>query len=70
GIGGVGVPRRKYGRLRKAISPPPREKCRACRLGYPCPVHSREGDGGSRPTKEEIRRAKRVEKGRRKKRKG
>jgi hypothetical protein len=37
----VGVPRRKYGRLRKAIPPVPVEKCRYCRLGIPCPVHKK-----------------------------
>jgi len=35
------MPRRKYGRLQKPISPPPPEKCRACRLGLPCPIHDK-----------------------------
>jgi hypothetical protein len=36
------MPRRKYGRLRKAIAPVKEEKCRYCRLGYPCPVHKKK----------------------------
>ncbi|MEM0129357.1 MAG: hypothetical protein QXG65_04255 [Thermoplasmata archaeon] len=35
------MPRRKYGRLRKAIPPVKPEKCRFCRLGRPCPWHGR-----------------------------
>jgi hypothetical protein len=37
------VPRRKYGRLTKAIPPVPVEKCRYCRLGMNCPVHKKKG---------------------------
>ena len=34
------MPRRKYGRLQKAVPPTPQEKCRACLFpGPPCPVH-------------------------------
>lgn len=36
---GVRLPRRKYGHLVRPHQPPPREKCRLCRLGYSCPVH-------------------------------
>ncbi len=36
------VPRRKYGRLVKAIQPVPEEKCRYCRLGMACPVHKKK----------------------------
>ncbi len=27
-----------------ACPPTPKEKCRACRLGHPCPVHDEEND--------------------------
>jgi hypothetical protein len=33
------MPRRKYGHMVGACPPTPQEKCRACRLGNPCPVH-------------------------------
>lgn len=33
------MPRRKYGHMVNACPPTPVEKCRACRLGHPCPVH-------------------------------
>jgi hypothetical protein len=36
------MPRRKYGRMRKAIAPVKEEKCRYCKLGYPCPIHKRK----------------------------
>jgi len=36
------VPRRKYGRMRKAIPPVKEEKCRYCKLGYPCPIHKKK----------------------------
>jgi hypothetical protein len=28
--------------LRKAIPPVKEEKCRYCKLGYPCPVHKKK----------------------------
>jgi hypothetical protein len=33
------MPRRKYGHMVSACPPTPAEKCRACRLGHPCPIH-------------------------------
>ena len=33
------MPRRKYGHMVGVCPPTPVEKCRACRLGLPCPVH-------------------------------
>lgn len=33
------MPRRKYGHLVAACPPTPKEKCRVCRLGKPCPIH-------------------------------
>jgi hypothetical protein len=36
---GDGMPRRKYGHMVGACPPTPKEKCRACRLGNPCPIH-------------------------------
>lgn len=39
--GGAVMPRRKYGRMVKAIPPVPEDKCRYCRLGRPCPVHKK-----------------------------
>jgi len=41
-VSGSKIPRRKYGRMVKAIPPVPEEKCRYCRLGIPCPVHKRK----------------------------
>lgn len=38
---GERVPRRKYGKMVKAIPPVKEEKCRYCRLGIPCPVHKK-----------------------------
>lgn len=38
----IQMPRRKYGHLIMACPPTPQEKCRACRLGIPCPVHDNE----------------------------
>ena len=38
---GVNMPRRKYGRMVKAVPPVPEEKCRYCRLGMTCPVHKK-----------------------------
>jgi len=28
--------------LRKAIPPVKEEKCRYCKLGYPCPIHKKK----------------------------
>jgi len=36
------MPRRKYGHLIGACPPTPKEKCRYCKLGRPCPVHKAE----------------------------
>jgi hypothetical protein len=36
------MPRRKYGKLVKAIQPVPPEKCRYCRLGMNCPIHKKK----------------------------
>ncbi len=36
------MPRRKYGHMVGACPPTPQEKCKACRLGHPCPVHDCE----------------------------
>lgn len=36
------MPRRKYGRMVKAVPPVPEEKCRYCRLGMTCPVHKKK----------------------------
>ena len=33
------MPRRKYGHMVGPCPPTPVEKCRACRLGHPCPTH-------------------------------
>lgn len=33
------MPRRKYGHMVGSCPPTPREKCRLCKLGKPCPVH-------------------------------
>ncbi len=33
------MPRRKYGHMVGPCPPTPIEKCRACRLGHPCPKH-------------------------------
>jgi hypothetical protein len=33
------MPRRKYGHMVNVCPPTPREKCRTCRLGKPCPAH-------------------------------
>lgn len=33
------MPRRKYGHMVGQCPPTPIEKCRACRLGLPCPKH-------------------------------
>jgi hypothetical protein len=33
------MPRRKYGHMVGACPPTPKEKCRICRLGKPCPIH-------------------------------
>jgi hypothetical protein len=37
------MPRRKYGHMVRTAAPTPKEKCRICRHGKPCPVHP-EGD--------------------------
>jgi hypothetical protein len=39
------MPRRKYGRLRKAVEIPPKENCSRCRSGKFCPI---EGHSGQR----------------------
>ena len=36
------MPRRKYGHMVGICPPTPKDKCRACRLGYDCPVHRHE----------------------------
>jgi hypothetical protein len=59
---GILLPRRKYGRLTKAIPPTPPEKCRFCKHGRKCPVHP-EG-----AYKEAMKKKKAKEKARRKKR--
>lgn len=38
------MPRRKYGRMVKAVPPVAEDKCRYCRLGIPCPVHKKKRD--------------------------
>ena len=36
------MPRRKYGHMVGTCPPTPQEKCKACRLGHPCPIHDEE----------------------------
>ncbi len=36
------MPRRKYGHLIGACPPTPKDKCRMCKLGRPCPIHKAE----------------------------
>ena len=53
------MPRRKYGRLVKAVPPPPPpEKCRFCKNGIKCPVH---GEGALQKALEEKERKKQEE---------
>ncbi len=49
------MPRRKYGHMVGACPPTPVEKCRACRLDHPCPVHG----GKNMPDFETIAKTKR-----------
>ncbi|MDA8556975.1 hypothetical protein N9K84_00435 [Candidatus Poseidoniales archaeon] len=37
------MPRRKYGRLRKAVEMPPKENCSRCRSGKFCPIVGHSG---------------------------
>jgi len=39
------MPRRKYGRMIKPLPATKREKCRFCKAGRPCPVHSERPEG-------------------------
>ena len=36
------MPRRKYGRMVKAIPPVKEDKCRYCRLWRTCPIHKKK----------------------------
>ncbi|HYY47759.1 MAG TPA: hypothetical protein VFA17_03655 [Thermoplasmata archaeon] len=38
------MPRRKYGRMIKPLPVTKREKCRFCKAGRPCPIHSEKAD--------------------------
>ncbi|MDP6234795.1 MAG: hypothetical protein QF364_03030 [Candidatus Poseidoniaceae archaeon] len=37
------MPRRKYGRLRKTVEMPSKEKCSRCRSGKYCPIEGHRG---------------------------
>jgi hypothetical protein len=52
------MPRRKYGRLRKTILPTKPEKCRYCKMGWKCPVHSEEETKASHELEQKKRRKK------------
>lgn len=38
------MPRRKYGRLRKAVDMPPKDNCSRCRSGKFCPIQGHAGN--------------------------
>ena len=60
------MPRRKYGHMVGPCPPTPKEKCRACRLGYPCPVHNVEAEEIRPPNAKQMRqKARKKRKGRR-----
>jgi len=57
------MPRRKYGHLVKPHQSMPREKCRYCRLGWPCPVHGgAEAAEARRARAADVRRTKEARK--------
>ncbi|DAC20281.1 MAG: hypothetical protein CMB00_06830 [Euryarchaeota archaeon] len=39
----TGMPRRKYGRLRKTVELPPKGNCSRCRSGKHCPIEGHQG---------------------------
>ena len=54
------MPRRKYGHMVGACPPTPKEKCRACRMGIPCPTHKRQGQSDFKAIRKEQKRRARM----------
>jgi len=53
------LPRRKYGHMVRSHTTVGQEKCRYCRLGWPCPVHGRAEEAERRRVRAaDVRRTK------------